>query len=142
MRYQWRRSERPQLYVTADQVIDRLPASAVRDLLELDPGKLGEPLHRHVLWRSEATSRPVAQARLLLGQRDQFGDRGNAERRMRREHDRLARHMDDRHQIPSRIDVRVEHVRIAGDRIDRNKKGVAVWRTLGRDLNTQGAIGA
>ena len=45
-------------------------------------------------------------------------------------------------QILGRIDVGMEYVWIACDRIDRNKNGVAVRRTLGGVLDTDGAIGA
>ena len=107
----------------------------------LMPAILREPLDRHVLRRVDAAAGGVAQARLLLGERDQFGERGDAERRMRGEHDRLARQVDDRQQVLGRVDAPRIDVRIAGDRVGRHQHGVAVRRALRRGLDADVAVG-
>ena len=65
VRHERRRSERPQLHVAGDEVVDGRAAAAIGHLLELDARELGEPLHDHVLRRALAAARRIAQARLL-----------------------------------------------------------------------------
>src|SRR5258707_187867 len=54
MRYQRRRSERPELDVAADQIVDRLATAAIGHLLKRDAGDLREPFYRHMFRRSRA----------------------------------------------------------------------------------------
>ena len=66
--------------MAGDQVVDRLSAAAIRHLLQLDAGKLREPLRHHVLRRADAAARAVADAGLRFRQRDQLGQGFGAER--------------------------------------------------------------
>ena len=72
-----------------EQIVDRLPAAAVRHLLQLNAGDLREPLHRHMLRGSESTPGRVGQTRLFFRQGNQFGERVDAKRRVGRQHDGL-----------------------------------------------------
>ena len=91
---EWRRTERAELDVAGDEIVDRRSAAPVRHLFERDTGELRVPQRHHGLGRADATSGTERQAGLLLRQRGQFGKRADAERRMRREQNRLARNLD------------------------------------------------
>jgi hypothetical protein len=85
----------PELHVSGDEIIERRRAAAIWHLLKLDAGDRRKPLRHHVL-AAHSASRRVAQPRLPLGERDQLGERRDAQRGMRRKHDGLTRELDDR----------------------------------------------
>ena len=92
-----RRTERAELDVAGDEIVDRRSAAAIGHLFERDAGELRVPQRHHGLGRADAASGTERQVGVLLRQRGQFGKRADAERGMRREHDRLARNLHHRH---------------------------------------------
>src|SRR5262245_397326 len=126
--------------MAGDEIIDRLRAPAVRDLLDLDVSDARKPLDHHMLRRSESAPGAVAQAWLLLCQDRQFGEGVDPERGMRCQDDWLARQLDDWHQVLCRVDVRAVYVWIARHCVDRNQNGVAIGCALGCGLHTHVAI--
>src|SRR5262245_12332931 len=66
MRDEWRRSERADLHMAGDEVVQGWSTPAIRHMRELDAGKRGKPLGGYVLLRSYARGRK-AHAGLLFG---------------------------------------------------------------------------
>jgi len=133
VRDQRRRAERGDHDMARHQVVDRLGAAAIGHVLEPDAGELREPLGGHMLLRANSRG-GIAQARPLLGQRDQLGDRVDAELGMDRQHHRLPRQLDDRDQVLQRIETHLEHVWCARHLVGRNQHRVAVRRAAGSGL--------
>ena len=127
--------------MSGDEIVDRGCAAAIGHLLELDAGNGREPLHHHVLG-ANATAGRVAQPGLRFGERDHLGKRGHAQRRVCREHDGLARELDDRGQCLQRLDVHLVDVRVAAHGVGRNQHRIAVRRAPGRSLDADIAVGA
>jgi len=92
--------------------------------------------------RADAAAGTELEARLLLRQRRQFGKRADAERRMRREHNRLARNLHHWHQRLERIDGHLVDVRIAANVLDHDEHRVAVRRAFSHVLDGDVAVGA
>src|SRR5262245_25427362 len=78
----------------------------------------------------------VVQPRLLLRKSYQLSNRIHAKGRMHREHNWLARQLDDRSEVLQGIDIQLEGVGGARDVIGRDKQRITVRRTLGRSLDT------
>src|SRR5260370_1038159 len=83
--------------MTSNEIVDRLPAAAVRYVRQLDAGNLREPLSHKVLLTACSSPEHIVQARLLLREGDELSDRIDPEGRMYCEHNRQARNVDDRH---------------------------------------------
>ena len=120
-----RRTEERDLDVPRDQIVDRLARAAIGHVVELDVRGLVEPLHQHMLVRTDARRR-AADARLLLHRRDQFGDRIRLERRVHRKHGRLQPEQAHRHHILQVVDAELLHMRRAHDVVVRDEEIVAV----------------
>src|SRR5262245_41309651 len=83
----------------------------------------------------------VVQHRLLLRKGYQLSNRIHAKGRMHREHNWLARQLDDWSEVLQGIDIQLEGVGGARDVIGGDKQRITVRRTLGRSLDTDVASG-
>ena len=127
--------------MAGDQVVDRLSGAAVRHVVELDVGRLGEPLHQHVLVRADARGR-AAHAGRFLHRGDQLGHRIHLERGVHGEHLRLAPEQAHRHQILEEVDVQLQHMRRACHVVVGEQERIAVGRRLDRGVDADRAAGA
>jgi hypothetical protein len=78
---------------------------------------------------------PKVLARLLFGERDEFGDRTSGQRRGHNQHVGQRNHLRDRRKIAQRVVRQVLfHDVIDGERARRHEQRVAVRRRAGRRL--------
>src|SRR5262245_52514748 len=133
---QRRRPKRTNLHMARNEIVKRRRAAAIRHLGKLDAGNVREPLDHDVLLATGSSPERVVQPRLLLRKGYQLSNRIHAKGRMHREHNWLARQLDDRSEVLQRIDIRLEGMGRARDVIGGDKQRIAVRRTLGRSLDT------
>src|SRR5262249_3451646 len=98
--------------MSGDEIIDGLAATAIRHNREFDAGKMLKPLADNVLLHTNARCR-ISHSGLALGKGQKLHHRGDTERPMHGQDDRLAGQLDDRGEVLDWIDVHLEYVRPA-----------------------------
>jgi hypothetical protein len=121
--------------------IEAVMPPKVGNMQDVDAGHGAHRFHGEMLVRSRSGRSIGNLAWLRPGEGDELLDRIRRERRMRKQHERPARHVDDRREVVDRVvrQLRIERRRMREACIRPEEQRVTVGRRLRHEVRADGA---